>query len=485
MKIKRDFSLLDIKLEKGTSEPLYIQLYEQMKSLIQQGIIQEDYKLLSIRNFAEVLNVNSVTIVNAYKLLEDSKLIYKKQGSGSYVMPLKERLNIISDNIEIDEELEYSYNQEEDYINFTIASPDPKLFPMTEFKKAINDVIERDAGTAFMYHDSRGYLPLRSSIAEYLADQNIVSKAENIYIISGAQQGIDIISKALLSNGDYVFVESPTYMGAASLFNSRGARIVEIPMLPDGPDMNELEKMLRMIKPKFMYTMPNFQNPTGNSYSDRKKKHLMLLCKKYNLLIVEDDYSGDLSYTDKPAVPLKAYDKGDSVIYIKSFSKIFMPGLRVAFLLIPEHIKGNIASAKYITDISTSGFMQRVLDVYLKRNILKEHIQYIQKEYSIRYLEATRAVKKYLRGASFNQPNGGLNLWIKLPEYVTASSLYELCKQNGVLFTSGTSFLKGQEGEEHIRISFAGVDVGDITKGIAIIGNAIEEIKTNNRLSKR
>lgn len=484
MKLKEDFNLLDIKLNKDSSEPLYIQLYEQMKSLIQQGILKEDYRLPSIRNLAGALKVNNVTIVNAYKLLEDGKLIYKKQGSGSYVMPLKERLNIISDNVEIDEDLEYSYSEGEGYINFATASPDPKLFPMTDFKKAINDVIERDAGTAFMYHDSRGYLPLRSSIAEYLAEQNIVSKAENVYIISGGQQGIDIISKALLTNGDYVFVESPTYMGAASLFKSRGARIVEIPMLPDGPDMNELEKMLRMIKPKFMYTMPSFQNPTGYSYSERKKKYLMLLCKKYKLLVVEDDYSGDLNYTDKPAAPLKAYDKGDSVIYIKSFSKIFMPGLRVAFLLIPEHIKRNIASAKYMTDISTSGFMQRVLDMYLKRNILKEHIQYMRIEYSIRYLEATRAVKNYLRGTSFNQPNGGINLWIKLPEDVTASSLSELCKQKGVLFTPGTSFLKGQEGEEHIRISFAGVDTADITKGIAIIGNAMEEIKTKNRLSK-
>jgi DNA-binding transcriptional MocR family regulator len=478
----KDFSKLNIRLDKEDRQPLYIQLYEQMKELIQQGIIHEDYRLPSIRDFTKELNVNSVTIVNAYKLLEGDKLIYKKQGSGSFVMPLKERLNIISDNIDLDDKIEYGYCEEEGYINFATASPDPKLFPMTDFKNAINDVIERDGGNAFMYHDSKGYLPLRNSISQYLSEHGIASEAEDVYIISGAQQGIDIISKALLSNGDYVFVESPTYMGAASVFKSRGARIVEIPVLPDGPDMNELEKMLRMIKPKFMYTMPNFQNPTGYSYSERKKRHLMLLCKKYNLLIVEDDYSGDLSYTDKPAVPLKTYDKNDKVIYIKSFSKIFMPGLRVAFLIIPENIKENIASAKHMTDISTSGFMQRVLDLYLKRNILNEHIQYMRKEFSIRYLEAVRAVKKHLRGASFNSPNGGLNLWIKLPENVKAGDLYELCKQKGVLITPGTSFLKGEEGEEHIRISFAGVDVSDINKGIAIIGNAMEEIKTRSRL---
>jgi DNA-binding transcriptional MocR family regulator len=454
-----------------------MQLFEQLKELIEQGVLPEDYKLPAIREFASRLGVNNVTVVNAYKLLEDHKLVYKKVGSGTYVLPIEEKLNISNVIVDDDEEREYDYNGEEGYIDFATASPDPRLFPMKDFKKAINDVIERDGGNAFMYHDSRGYLPLRNSIAEYLSHKMIDVGAEDVYIISGAQQGIDIIAKALLTNGDYVFVECPTYTGAAAVFKSRGARIVEIPLQNDGPDMKELEKLLQVIKPKFMYTMPNFQNPTGCSYSERKKKHLMLLCKKYKLLIVEDDYSGDLSYTEKPATPLKSYDKGDNVIYIKSFSKIFMPGLRVAFLIIPEHIKKIIASAKYMTDISTSGFMQRVLDLYLNRNILDEHIKYMKKEYGLRYLEAVRATKKYLRGALFNQPNGGLNLWIRLPEQVDSSRLYEICKKNMVLITPGTAFLKGQEGEQYIRLSFAGVDVPDITKGIAIVGNAIEEVK--------
>lgn len=473
---------MNISLNRESSQPLYIQLFEQLKELILQGILPEDYKLPTIRELGRDLEVNNSTVVNAYKLLEDHKLIYKKVGSGSYVLPIEEKLNINNAVSNEDDRLEYDYNTEEGYIDFATASPDPRLFPMTDFKKAINDVIERDGGNAFMYHDSRGYLPLRSSIADYLSKKEIEVGPEDVYIISGAQQGIDIIAKALLTNGDYVFVESPTYMGAAAVFKSRGARIVEIPLQNDGPDMKELEKLLQIIKPKFMYTMPNFQNPTGCSYSERKKKHLLLLCKKYKLLVVEDDYSGDLSYKEKPATPLKAYDKTDSVVYIKSFSKIFMPGLRVAFLIIPERIKKMIASAKYMTDISTSGFMQRVLDLYLNRNILDEHIKYMKKEYGLRYIEAVRAAKKYLRGALFNQPYGGLNLWIRLPEGIDSSKLYERCKKDMVLITPGTIFLKGKEGEQHIRISFSGVDVPDITKGIAIIGNAIEEIKKDSRL---
>jgi 2-aminoadipate transaminase len=468
---------MNIYLDRDGAQPLYIQLFEQIKELIQKGVLPADYKLPTIRELAAILNVNNSTVVNAYRLLEEQKLVYKKVGSGTYVFPIEERLST-SNTIAEDEELqEYDYNEEIGYIDFATASPDPRLFPMTDFKIAINDVIERDGGNAFMYHDSRGYLPLRSSIAEYLRSKEIQVGAEDIYIISGAQQGIDIIAKALLTNGDYVFVESPTYTGAVAVFKSRGARIIEIPLLADGPDMKELEKLLQIFKPKFMYVMPNFQNPTGCSYSERKKKHLMLLCKKYNLLVVEDDYSSDLSYTDKPAVPLKVYDKNNCVIYVKSFSKIFMPGLRVAFLIIPEKIKKIIASAKHMTDISTSGFMQRVLDLYLSRSILDEHIKYMRKEYGLRYFEAVRAVKKYLRGAMFNSPNGGLNLWIKLPEKVSSSRLYELCKENKVLITPGTVFLKDQEGEQHIRLSFAGVKLEDITKGIAVIGNLIEEIK--------
>lgn len=473
---------MNISLDKESSQPLYIQLFEQLKELIQQGILPEDCKLPTIRELGRELEVNNSTVVNAYKLLEDHKLIYKKVGSGSYVLPIEENLIINNAVSNEDDRQEYDYNTEEGYIDFATASPDPRLFPMTDFKKAINDVIERDGGNAFMYHDSRGYLPLRSSIADYLSKKEIEVGPEDVYIISGAQQGIDIIAKALLTNGDYVFVESPTYTGAAAVFKSRGARIIEIPLQNDGPDMNELEKLLQVIKPKFMYAMPNFQNPTGCSYSERKKKHLLLLCKKYKLLIVEDDYSGDLSYKEKPATPLKAYDKSDNVIYIKSFSKIFMPGLRVAFLIIPEHIKKIIASAKYMTDISTSGFMQRVLDLYLNRNILDEHIRYMKKEYGLRYFEAVRAAKKYLRGALFNQPYGGLNLWVRLPDGVDSGLLYERCKKNMVLITPGTIFLKGKEGEQHIRISFSGVDVPDITKGIAIIGNTIEEIKKESRL---
>ncbi|MGE5630323.1 MAG: PLP-dependent aminotransferase family protein [Caulobacteraceae bacterium] len=470
---------LQIDISKENGSPLYIQLYEQLKAFIIGGVLVEDSKLPTIRSFADHLGVNSVTIVNAYKLLEDNKLVYKKVGSGTYVMPLKDNLSLGTDSVSISDETEFEPDREEDesVINLSTASPDPRLFPVKDFRRVINEVLERDGGSAFMYHESRGYRPLRESLSQYAKSHGIAASPEDIYIISGAQQGIDIISRVLLTNGDYVFVESPTYTGAAAVFKSRGAKIVEIPLLSDGLDMKELEKMLALIKPKFVYVMPNFQNPTGCTYSERKRKYLLLLCRKYDVMVVEDDYLSDLSYAEVDARPVKADDSDGRVVYIKSFSKIFMPGLRVGYVIIPDSIKDKVMNMKHITDISTSGLMQRVLDVYLKNDIWNKHIEYMKREYSLRYFEAVRAARKYLRGASFNQPYGGLNLWIKLPENVEAGELCERCKERKVLITPGTVFIRDAEGEKHIRLSFAGAAPEKIIEGIAIIGQVMEDLK--------
>ncbi len=470
---------IQIDIDRSSEKPIYIQLYEQLKKYITEGIIAEDSKLPTIRSFAEYLEVNSVTIVNAYKLLEDNKLVYKKVGSGTFAMPVKEDMNPDIDAVQVSDEMEVEVEDEatEDIINLSTASPDPKLFPVKDFRRVLNEVLERDAGKAFMYHESLGYKPLRESLSQYLPGYGINVSAEDIHIISGAQQGIDIISRVLLTNGDYVFVESPTYNGAIAVFRSRGARIVEIPLHSDGPDMRELEKKLKLLKPKFIYVMPNFQNPTGCTYSERKRKYLLLLCRKYGVMLVEDDYMSDLSYIEEGVKPLKGLDNEDRVVYIKSFSKIFMPGLRVGFLIIPASIKEKVMNMKHITDISTSGLMQRVLDLYLRRGIWNKHLEYMKREYSVRYFEAVRAVKKYLRGASFTQPYGGLNLWIKLPEGVDSGELYMKCKERKVLFTPGSVFIKGSQGKQYIRLSFASAGLAELTEGISVIGRVMEELK--------
>ena len=323
-------------------------------------------------------------------------------------------------------------------IDFSISAPDPKLFSVKDFKQVMNEVLEEDGARAFMYQSSTGYMPLRNVLVDYAKNYEISCNSEDIYVVSGAQQGIDIVAKALVKTGDYVFVVSHTYSGALAAFKSRGAKVVEVPLYDDGPGIKELERLVKLFKPVLFYAMPNFHNPTGSIYSERKKKYLLLLARKHGFRVLEDDYSGDLNYTDSKLLPIKAYDTDDRVIYLKSFSKIFMPGFRLAYMVVPEDIRRKAADAKIASDISSSGLMQRILCKYIEKGILEKHVAYLRREFSVRYLEMVRAIKKMLAGAKFFEPKGGLNLWVYLPHGVNSQELYERCREKKVLFSPGT-----------------------------------------------
>lgn len=465
--------LSKININRTSEIPLYQQIFDELRGMIINKVLPFDTKLPSIRKAAEVLEVNSVTIVNAYRLLEDTGLARKKQGSGTFVSfegkkeAFKADLKVTLDDSDYDLQEKLS-----DMINFASASPDPSLFPVKEFQEAINVVLNRDGGNAFTYQEAQGYLPLRKSISTALEKLSIHATPEEIYVISGAQQGIDIVSKALLSAGDYVFAENPTYSGALAAFESRNAKVITFDLEIDGPEMKSLEKLISEYKPKFIYTMPNFQNPTGCTWSERKKEYFLWLCRKYDAMVVEDDYLSELNFTNFVPMPLKSYDKDNRVIYIKSFSKIFMPGLRVAYLLTPDSLREKIMNAKYVSDISTSGLMQRVLDIYMNSDMWERHLRRMRKEYSYRYITAVRSARKFLTGTSFAPPEGGLNLWIKLPTGVDSVLLTQKCSEKGVVIVPGTVFMP-YGGEDWFRLSYASVNEAEIEKGSIIIGSIL------------
>lgn len=470
---------LELKIDRENEEAIYFQIYKQIRDLILNGAISDDSKLPSIRELSNVLDVNTITVINAYKMLEKDKLVYKKEGSGTFVVPRGKELLIGDEPLYFEPgEVDSGWSYDEDVIDFTSSAPHPELFPVEDFRKVMNEVLEEDGARAFMYQTSMGYSPLRNTLQRYSESYGIKSNTEDIYVVSGAQQGIDIVAKALVKSGDYVFVESPTYSGAVAAFKSRGARLVEVPLLTDGPGVKELEKLVRLFKPVLFYAMPNFNNPTGCTYSERKKNYLLLLARKHGFRVLEDDYAGDLNYSTSQLLPLKAYDKDNRVIYLKSFSKIFMPGLRLAYLIVPQDIGGKTADAKIASDISTSGLMQRVLCKYIEKGILEKHTKYLKKELAVRYLEMVRAVRKCIRGASLNEPKGGLNLWISIPKGISSVKLYERCLDKKVIISPGTFYYKDERGLGFIRISFAGVDIDKIWKGVSIIGIEVEKMRT-------
>lgn len=468
-----------IQLFRNSDTPLYIQLFWHLKRLIEEGVFEGNEKLSSIRKMARDLNINSVTVVNAYKLLEKEGLAYSRVGSGTYVSFTDNRqgkVNLIQTEktgLKIKEEQLFENSK---IINFASSAPSPELFPVKHFKTLVNKVLDRDKGNAFGYHEIQGYQPLRQSICRYLEGYSIEAYVDSIQVISGAQQGIDIVSKALIDFGDCVFVESPTYRGAIEAFRSRGARIIEIPMKEDGIDMEEMERKLAVYKPRFIYVIPNFQNPTGWSYSDYKKKKILELVKKYNTFIIEDDFLSELSFIENRSLPLKTLDKEEKVIYIKSFSKIFMPGLRLGFMVVPGGLWNRVLSAKHASDIFTSGLLQRTFDLYLRDNLWTKHIEYMREIYRERYELFVKTVgENFPSTVYYKKPEGGLHLWFRMPEGYFGGELYNRCLKRDVLITPGSLFYAISTDNCNFRMSFAAVHPEQIEKGILIITEILKE----------
>lgn len=464
-------------LDKQSEQHLYIQLYQQLKEMIEAGKLEEYQKLPPIRQMAELLDVNNVTVVNAYKLLEEEGLVLKKVGSGTYVAPVQK---MDKDEIFLDEEIQLM-NQgqvpfKQNMISFATATPDPDLFPIQDVKKAINQVLDRDGGEVFAYQESLGYQPLREAFQQYLQKKGIACQVKNIQVVSGAQQGIDILAKAFLNHGDVVFTEEPTYNGALSAFKSRGARIVTIPIREDGIDLDVLRAKLDEYQPKFIYLMSMFQNPTGYSYSPEKKAALLQLSRERELLLVEDDCVGDLNFSATPMEPLKAMAGAEQVIYIKSFSKIFLPGFRIAFMVLPDASINRMMAAKHTSDISSSGLIQRTFDLLLRKGLWEKHIEEMRKTYQEKYRVFVKLLEEYLPWqVHYIVPGGGLNFWLVLPEGFSSNRLYKRCLAEGVSFVPGSVFFPDGRPNRYLRLSIASVEDEAMVQGIRILASVCRE----------
>lgn len=456
-----------INLDKELNKPIYVQLYNQISSMIDKGILNNNTKLPSIRELSNILKVNSSTVVNAYKLLEEEGYVYKKLGSGTYI----KSSNLDQEN----ENLEIAYD-------FTNAVSNTYLFPVKDFKRLMNKVLDRDGGVAFDYQDSKGYLPLRKAIVNYLKEYSINTSSESIQIISGAQQGIDIISKTFVDYGDTVITESPTYSGALYSFKSRSAKIVEIAVDRDGIDLVNLEQKIITFRPKVVYVMPIYQNPTGFSYSNAIKKEILELADKYDFYIIEDDYFSDIVFNNTRLTPLKSLDINNRVIYLKSFSKTFMPGIRLGFAVLPISLQHKFLIGKQFSDISTSGFIQRVFELYLNEGLWKKHITNVSNIYNDKYNLAKQYIKKYkpikLR---YYRPSGGLNFWFSLPDGYSSKKLEYYLKDNKILIFSGARFYSDSQDTEYFRINIASISDEKLETGVIKLFNLIEIFLNDNK----
>ena len=467
--------LFPISLDRTSSIPIYRQLGDIIYTWIQHGTLLSNYKLPPIRSLSKHLNINTATVVAAYRYLEQKKAVYTRTGSGTFVSPIP--LDNIPEPL-IEDNLADIETRSRDIsagkINFADTSLPDSLFPVEDFRLVIDHLLEIEKGNAFRYTESQGYFPLRESLSRLLENYHITAPPQNILIVSGAQQGIDIISKAMLQYGDIIFMETPTFYGAAASFLSRGGQIIEIPLENDGMDLDLLENLLKLYHPKFIYTMAYFQTPTGISYSMAKKRRLIDLANQYGTYIIEDDNLYDFNYTNESPVPFKALDYQNRVIYIKSFSKILMPGLRIGCMVLPQKILRHVTAAKYTTDRSTSGFLQQSFDLYLKQNNWSSHIQSMCQYGKNRYHTCIRAAKRYLPDGTFYRlPEGGNSLWIKINNLINVETLCHNLDTKGVILSPGNLYTLSHQENHHIRLCFTSLNSDQIEVGMKRFGETL------------
>lgn len=378
--------------------------------------------------------------------------------------------------------------QKPEMISFAGGLPAPDVFPVDRFQEACRRVLEVNGHQALQYSATEGYEPLREMIARHITRYGINARTENVLITSGSQQALDLIGKLFINPGDLVLVEAPTYLGALQAFSVYGAEYISVESDQDGLRTEFLEGPLRM-GPKFMYVLPNFQNPGGTTLSEGRRHQLVLLADKYGIPIVEDDPYGQLRYEGEHLPPLVVIDRENlrrddgysigNVIYLSTFSKTLAPGLRLGWIVAPPDVIAKLVQLKQGADLHTSTFAQIVAYEVAKDNFLDDHVKLIRKVYRERRDVMLEALKKYFPPeVTWTHPQGGLFLWATLPEGMDCQKLFDAALKENVAFVPGDCFYAGnefaQEGGRHMRLNFSYGQPEQIREGIRRLAVAIK-----------
>ncbi len=361
-------------------------------------------------------------------------------------------------------------------ISFAGGLPSPKTFPITEVNAAITKILQEDGEAALQYATSEGYGPLRQAVANMLPWD---VSPDQVLITTGSQQGLDLIAKILIDKDSIVWVESPTYLGAVQAFTPMEPRMVSVACDDEGLDVDALEMQLENTpaeqKPRFLYLLPNFQNPTGRTMPEARRAKLTLLAKTHGLCVVEDNPYGDLWFDQEPPATLTSRNP-DNCIYLGSFSKILAPGLRLGFMILPPMLYPKMLQAKQAADLHTPSLNQRVLYELLHSDFIPKHKPSIRALYKSQLGAMLGALAREMPATvSWNQPIGGMFLWLTLPSHINSQALLHKAVERGIAFVPGAAFYANEGEMEHnkLRLSFVTASVEQINQGIAILAKCI------------
>lgn len=370
------------------------------------------------------------------------------------------------------------YTEKPEMISFAGGLPAPELFPVEEMKKVCDAVLSEQGQDAMQYSTTEGYKPLREYISKRMSRSGIIAPVEDIIITAGSQQALDLTGKVFIDEGDVVICESPTYLAAINAFNCYLPKYAEVPMDEDGMIMEELEKALK-VNPgaKFIYTIPDYQNPTGRTMSIERRKRLIELANEYDMPVIEDNPYGELRFEGEMLPPVKYFDTQGRVIYLSTFSKILSPGLRIGWIYGNPEVIQKYVLFKQGTDLHTNIMAQMLAAKFTDMFDLDAHIGRIKEVYKRRRDLMYNTIKEsFPEGVHVTNPSGGLFLWVELPKGLSSRDVLFRSLENNVAFVPGGSFFPNGRGENTLRMNFSNMPEERIVEGVHRLAKVLKEL---------
>jgi 2-aminoadipate transaminase len=362
-------------------------------------------------------------------------------------------------------------------ISFAGGLPNRKFFPVAELKIATNKVFDTMGRDVLQYSSSEGFSGLRELIAKQYHDKkNLEIPVADILITNGSQQGLDLMGKTFINEGDDVVIEEPAYLGAIQAFSIFRPRFNPVVLTEEGLDLRQFKSVMSRHKPKLIYSVPNFQNPSGISYSEKTRQEMADILQGTSTLLIEDDPYGDLRYTGSAKSSFKAILPANTIL-LGSFSKTISPGLRLGWIVAPHDIMEKLIIAKQAADLHTTHFTQCILYQYLKDNDIDAHIKKIKEAYGKQAKAMLDSIERYCPdGVAHTTPEGGMFLWITLPENASSRDLLDLAIKDKVIFVPGDPFYVNRQNANTLRLNFSCMDEETIVTGIKSLGKAMQQL---------
>ncbi|MER1985164.1 MAG: PLP-dependent aminotransferase family protein [Solibacillus sp.] len=439
----------------------YEEIMDWIKQQLHHGELYAGNKLPSIRQLALTFNCSKNTVLKAYDELEKEHIIYAKSKSGHYIVSHVKQIPAPSETID-----------------FLSAGPAKDLIPYTEFQHCLNKAIDTYKEELFEYGNPQGLVSLRQEIVHQLQSLQVFTTTERVVITSGSQQALHLLATLPFPNNKQtILIEQPTYFGMINAIHLSGASVMGIPVTTDGVDLQQLETIFQQQTIKFFYVIPRFHNPLGHSYTNAEKKKIVELANQYDVYIVEDDFLGALD-TNNKADSIFSYDPSGRVIYIQSYSKTFLPGMRIASVVVPQCLIESFLRYKVSADFTSPILSQGALELYLKSGLYSTHLAKIQHIYAHKMAILQESCARLLpKSVLYTTPTSGFYLTLYLPKEVSAKRLTEeLAKRHIIVDHCDRMFLHGHNSDKLIRLCISQLEEQQIVDGVKGISEAITRL---------